>query len=380
MAEGNEDKHSKTEKPSPRKLKKAKDDGNVARSAELASWVFLLLSSFLVPMYLRLLMKVTSEQFSLVKQIRSLSIDELSGVTSGVFPDIALLALPPMLAAMLAGMAFSLAQTGFVFSFKPLQPKMEKISPLKGAKRVASKKTLWESFKQVLRLVVITAICVPVIRSAVDVMVSAPPDGFEAGAAFVGQRILLMLRLVAATGFGISLLDFAFQRKNRLDQLKMTKQELKRESKDLEGDPEIRVRRRYMQSELSRNRVLSSVADSTVVVVNPTHFAVALLYDMEVGVPVITDLGSGDRALLIRDEALSASVPVVESVPLARALFKRGKRGSAVDSELYAAVAILLAFVAGLKKKTSIPIIHRLGVSGAELEISDSGELLSQGT
>jgi flagellar biosynthetic protein FlhB len=194
--------------------------------------------------------------------------------------------------------------------------------------------------------------------------------------------VTLLLQVIALTGVLLSVMDFFFQKRSTRNDLKMTKQEVRQESKNNDGDPLIKGRRRQLQAELSRNRTLATVADSTVVIVNPVHFAVALKYEAGEGVPVVTARAAEGKAVEIRDEALAAGVPVIECVPLARHLHKKTRRGFPIPAESYAAVAVALAFVSKLGNKKGLPVVHRLGAEtvgmsndGSDIYTGDSPAL-----
>ena len=181
-----------------------------------------------------------------------------------------------------------------------------------------------------------------------------------AGLGYIGGRLLQLVRMVAFLALLVSAADYAMQKRNHIKDLMMSKQEIKDEQKQSDGDPLMKGRMRQAARELSRNRMLANVADASVIVVNPTHFSVALRYDPLVGVPIVTAKGVGNAALRLREEGLEKMVPVVECKPLARALYRVCDVGTAVPNEMFQGVAVLLAFVQRLGVRRTLGGIHVL--------------------
>jgi len=262
-----------------------------------------------------------------------------------------LLALAPLALGMVAiGLAGNFAQTGFAFSGKALKPKFDRLSPKKGLKRLLSPHSAWEAAKAALKLAVLTAVAWPGVAHlgaalATGGLVPAGEVLSEVAASTMG-----LLRTVALAGLALAAVDYAFQRRRVRKSVMMTKQEVKEEYRQSEGDPMTRNRIRQRQVEMSRNRMMAAVAVSSVVVVNPTHIAVALEYRPELGAPRVVAKGQGFIAQRIRDEAEKHDVPIVRDVPLARTLHASCKIGQTIPPALYEAVARLLAFVFNLKR------------------------------
>ena len=363
------DKHSKTEKPTAQKLRKAREEGQVARSAELGSWVCIAVAALVTPPYLRFTLNRVAEHFSYVSALpQRPGTSELAAAGQRVAADLALILALPLGLMMVLGIGASIAQTGFVFSPKAAKPKLSHLSWKQGVKKIVGKKAAWETLKQTTRLIVVAAVATPVVIWTATRLAS-PGLGLGAAFSLLVSRTVLLIQVVAVTGVLLSIADFAFQKRSRQRELMMTKQEVKQEAKNNDGDPLLKGKRRQLQAELSRNRMLATVSESTVVVVNPVHFAVALHYD-GTGTPVVTARGAREHAIGIRDEALSAGVPVVECVPLARRLHKDGRRGHPIPAELFAAVAVLIAFTQRLGHRRALPVVHRL--SPDSVSMSDS--------
>ncbi len=342
----------KTEQPTAKKRREARRDGNLARSAEVVAWAQMLAAAFLLPVCLGLgmgsLRRVMLQVGVLVSQpdadagLRLLG----TGVTGG------LLAIAPLALGMIAiGLIGNFAQTWFAFSGKALRPQFSRISPAKGLKRLVSPHSAWEAAKTALKLAVLTAVAWPGV-SHLGAALAGVGGGLGGGPALgvAASATLNLIRSTALAGLGLAALDYGFQRRRVRKSVMMTRQQVRDEYRQSEGDPMTRSRIRQRQVEMSRNRMMAAVAVSSVVVVNPTHIAVALEYGPELGAPRVVAKGQGYVAARIREEAEKHNVPIVRDVPLARTLHAACKVGQAIPADLYEAVARLLAFVFNLKR------------------------------
>jgi flagellar biosynthetic protein FlhB len=268
-----------------------------------------------------------------------------AGLTGG------LLAIAPLALGMVAiGLIGNFAQTGFAFSGKALRPKFDRVNPAKGLKKLVSPHSAWEALKAALKLAVLTAVAWPGVSHLGTALAGG---GRVASGQVLGVTAAATLNLVRSTalaGLALAALDYGFQRRRVRKSLMMTRQEVKDEYRQSEGDPHVRSRIRQRQVEMSRNRMMAAVAVSSVVVVNPTHIAVALEYRPELGAPRVVAKGQGHIAARIREEAEKHGVPIVRDVPLARTLHAACKLGQAIPADLYEAVARLLAIVFNLKR------------------------------
>ena len=353
------DRAQKTEKPTARRKKKAREDGQVPRSQDLVPWLLVLVSTFIVPSYLSTAGDVLSSRLAQIKVAAAEPTPGMAGVAiRGALMDIFQLTVPVLLGAAVISLVASIAQTGFVFSPKALKPQFKRLNPAAGLKRLVSVKGQWEAAKAFMRLCVVGLVAIPIVLGVAGDL--GGQSGFELGSAmgYLGGKLLDLVRMVALLGLLISAADFGVQRRNHIKDLMMTKQEIKDEQKQSDGDPLVKGRIRRTAQQLSRNRMLAGAGDATVIVVNPTHFSVALRYDELVGVPIVVAKGVGSAALRIRQEGLEAAVPVVECKPLARALFRVCDVGTPVPTELFQGVAVLLAFVHRLGNRRSLGGIH----------------------
>ena len=355
-----QDKAQKTEKPTDRRKKKAREDGQVVKSAEVVPWLLVLIATFVMPAFLGVAGEVL---FDRVGEIRAAAADPspaaaVAAVREAFFAVLTL-TVPLLIGAAAIAFVGTIGQVGPLLSIKAVRPQFKRLNPWSGLKRIVSAKGQWEAAKAILRLIVVAVVAIPLM---VDTGNDLAAGGMTLGAGlgYIGGRLLQLVRMVAFLALLVSAADYAMQKRNHIKDLMMSKQEIKDEQKQSDGDPLMKGRMRQAARELSRNRMLANVADASVIVVNPTHFSVALRYDPLVGVPIVTAKGVGNAALRLREEGLEKMVPVVECKPLARALYRVCDVGTAVPNEMFQGVAVLLAFVQRLGARRTLGGIHVL--------------------
>ncbi|MGQ0720018.1 MAG: flagellar biosynthesis protein FlhB [Candidatus Eiseniibacteriota bacterium] len=339
----------RTESATPKRRERAREDGHVARSVDLASAAVLAASlGALAATGKRM---VEGAGGLLRETLENLGRTPLDVASVGPLLAATALAAAAMLGPFVAivaaaGIAAHVSQVGFLLTTKPLMPKLDRISPQAGLKRILAKRSLVELAKSLLKLVIVGSVLFWITYSASEDLLPL----MSAGVLPAYQAVLsAMFRMVSAAALALAvlaILDFFFQRWDYEQQIRMTRQEIKEEMKQNEGDPHIKGKVRARQQELSRRRMMQDVRTADVVVTNPVHFAVALKYDVQRMVaPRVVAKGRHLLARRIRDAALGANVPVVENPPLARALYQTCKVGAEVPLSLYQAVAEVLAFV-----------------------------------
>jgi flagellar biosynthetic protein FlhB len=360
------DKGDRTEAPTPKRKKQARDEGRIARSPDVGAWAGVLVATFVLPGALGRVGNSLADGLRRVQQLPAQpepvdALHAFSSVARG-----ALAGLLPLLATF-AGVALvsALAQVGFVLTGAPLKPKLNRLNPLQGFKRLVSVKALWEAGKSVLKLAVVGLVAVRTVRGIVSGLVAAGPMDLGLALPRLGADALGLVRTCAALGLLIAVGDYAWQRRQLGRELRMTKQEVKDEARNSEGDPHVKARLRAMRLRFSRNRMIADVADADVVLVNPTHVAVAIRYNRAVGVPQIVARGAGSVAARIREAAADHGVPLVEQKPLARALYGACEVGDAIPRELFEAVARILAFVYALGTRARSSADRPLHLPGA---------------
>jgi len=269
--------------------------------------------------------------------------------------------MAPILLGLLAlAVVTTVAQTGLVISTKAIKPKLSNLSLGKGFKRLFSMRSLWGIGKSLIRMVIIAAVAWPIASGLVHRLTATPGMAFGSVVGMVAGSGLTLVRNVAAAGIVLALVDYGVQRRRIHKDLMMTKQEVKEEYRSQEAPPEIKGKIRQQMLTMSRNRMIANIAAADVVVVNPTHVAVALKYFTGRGAPKVTAKGADGLAARIRAEAEKHHVPVVEAPPLARALYQSCELEQEIPLELYEAVARLLAFVHRIKLRPPIGDGHHV--------------------
>jgi flagellar biosynthetic protein FlhB len=263
---------------------------------------------------------------------------------------------PILFSIMLGGVLANLVQTGGIrFSMHPLLPRFHKMNPWNGFKRMFSRIALMELFKSITKVTLISLIAYLTIKGRFDEI--PPMMGKSVGQIFIfmGEVALEIMIKVLMVMIFLAFLDYLFQRFTYLKNLRMTKQEVKDERKDTEGNPQIKQRVRSVQMEMMKRRMMSAVPDADVVITNPTHIAIAIQYDQENSdAPMVVAKGKGVIAEKIRELAKEHDIPLVEDKPLARLLFKTVEIGQMIPAHLYKAVAEILAYVYRLKGKSLV--------------------------
>ncbi len=346
----------KTEEPTPRRREEARKRGQVAKSREVAAVAVLsggLLAFVLAGNYML-------TQFFLIYRVflafpkGGFDLYRAEGIL-WLAVKLALKAILPVLVFLLPIAFLSLyLQIGGIAAWESLLPKGERINPVQGFKRLFSLPSLVELLKSILKLIIISLIAYLVISSEKEkVLLLARTEIPEFGrAVFVLSRNLVFKTIIVL--LVLAILDFLFQRWETERQLRMTREELKEELKQTEGDPWVKSRIRQIQRAMAQKRMMAEVPKADVVITNPVHYAVALKYEMEeMPAPKVLAKGKGHVAQKIREIAEKAGVPVVQNPPLAQALYTDVEIGEFIPAELYQAVAEVLAYVYRLRGKVN---------------------------
>lgn len=347
-----------TEEASPYRLEEFRQKGQVAQSREISGLVALLAAA--VTAY-ALSPKMGTQMAEFMREVfrtdLSARVDLGStAVGRGLFEKAIKLTmnlgLPVAIAGFVGGVVASFAQIGAIFSTDPLTPNLEKIDPLKGLQRLLSLKQGMEALRLIFKLSVMVAIVYGLVKAEVfqsPAHVGADPVSLLSAYAHAAKVIFLSLVGVLAVFAGI---DFAIQRWDYQSKVRLTKQEAKQEHKERDGDPQIKARIRAIQRDMARKRMMQAVKKADVIITNPTHIAIALVYDRKaMAAPKVVAKGADFLAQRIKKIAADAGVPLVENVPLARTLYKSVKVNQYVPRALYQAVAEVLAYVYRLKKR-----------------------------
>jgi flagellar biosynthetic protein FlhB len=345
-----EDKHSRTEKPTPRHKKEARHQGQVARSSELVTWLIVLGGTYLIQYTVRRGYTTCTNLMSQVAgAITRPSLANDLAVAKDGATGAALTFAPAVLGAMATALLVNLAQTRGLVTFKPLKPSFSRLNPKTGLKRIFSTRSLWEAGKQIMRVILLSLIAWEGVSGALPVLTAHGPLASTSVGSVIVARAIGLAREVAEVSLVLAVLDYVYQHHKVAKAMRMSRYEIKEEGKQTEGNPFTRAAIRRRQRLISRNRMIAAVASADAVVVNPTHYAVALRYVRGKGAPKVVAKGADFLALRIREEASDHGVPLVEDPPLARALFVACDLEAEIPKELYEAVARLLTFIYSLK-------------------------------
>jgi flagellar biosynthetic protein FlhB len=334
----------KTEKPTARRRKESRKEGQVARTQELGGWASLLVVGAAAPTLLSRELGSLQHLMVTCLSLGDNATPERALALLGQGGQHIIYALVILgCSIMVIGVGSALAQGGLYFATKSLKPKFSKLDPLKGAKRIFGPHALWEGAKMLLKSAFVAILVYAAIRSVMPLIGGLVP--VQTVLDTVRGRALGLVRNIAFVGLGMAAADYAMQRRRVGKQTRMSKEEVKQEHKQSEGDPMVKSAIRSRQLAAARNRMMADVQTADVVLVNPTHVAVALRYEPSRGAPRVVARGAGAIAAKIRELATDEKVPLVRDVPLARALYRSTKVGQEIPPELFAAVAQVLAFV-----------------------------------
>lgn len=356
----------KTEKPTAKKNKENRKEGQVPRTQELGAWLTMLVVGLTLPGLLgRELSALHALMFRCLAAIAEPSAERaLHLVSEGLWHFAKTLVILGS-AVMVIGVAGALAQGGFYLATKSMQPKLSKLDPIKGAKRIFGTQALWEGAKMLIKTSLVFGLVYASVKAMMPLLGGMVPISMVLQ--LVSDEVLSLIRNIAIAGLAMALADYAMVRKRMGKSTKMSKHDVKQEHKQSEGDPLVKGQIRSRQLAASRNRMMRDVPAADVVLVNPTHVAVALRYDAASGAPRVVARGAGAIALKIRETASEHRVPMVRDVPLARALYRSTQVGQEIPTELFAAVAQVLAFVITRRNQGRAAGEHRSPRSEAEL-------------
>lgn len=350
----------KTEPATEKKLNDARKEGQVARSNELTQSVtlfafFIALKiwvGFMGTQFMGAFYNVYSRIDEFVTFVDGdMPIRLYSGLINYVLTRILLVLLPIFAVAMIVAFVINLVQVKWKSTGKPLQPKLSKINPLKGFKRIFSKDKLVELLKSIVKFILIGYLAYTTLRAEFSSLFKMFDMPISNNIALVGNIAINMGIKMSAFYLVIGLVDYMYQKWKFADDMKMTKQEVKDEYKNAEGDPAIKGKQRQRMQEASRRRMMQSVPQADVVITNPTHFAVAIKYEPEMfDAPYVVAKGEDFLAARIKERAKEAGVDIVENKPLARMLYYNVDLGEPIPPELYHTVAEILATIYNAKK------------------------------
>ena len=346
----------KTEKATPKKRKDSREKGQVTQSKEVNS-ALVLLAAFITLkfsgkyMYDNLVL-FTNNMF--VNYIDVNKIYNIENVQKMMFETIIILIKiigPIMMITLLTGVLASYIQIGFLFTTKTLKPKLNRINPIEGFKKLFSKKSLVELLKSLMKIVIVSYMAYKYISVEIDAIMNFLDMNLESIVAHIARityKVGLRIGLVLLV---LSLLDYGYQRWDSEKNLKMSKKEIKEEYKQAEGDPQIKSKIKEKQRQMAMNRMMNEVPKADVIITNPTHYAIAIRYDASLyDAPYVIAKGKDLIAQNIKKVAKESEVTMVENRPLAQALYKTADIGDLIPEDLYQTVAEILAYVYSLKE------------------------------
>jgi flagellar biosynthetic protein FlhB len=355
MAGGSDSDEEKTEAPSQHRIDEFRKRGEVASSKELNSVLVLAASIFVLGLSLVYIYETLQEFVIWLYHLdASVAYTEKSFKTI-VYKTMAtgLKCIAPVLVTTLCvGIAANVAQIGFLFSPEVLELKLERVDPIKGFKKLFSIKSVVEAVKGLFKFIFVLSIVYYVVKDDLNTYQGYFHVSFLGGFLHAKAVMLKVAFSIIIALSVIALADFAYQKISYQNKLKMSKADLKKENKEQDGNPEVKQKIRAIQREMSQKRMMDDVKDAAVIITNPTHISIALKYDGATMIsPMMVAKGADHVAMRIREIAKEHDIPIVENVPLARAMYKTVKLGDTVPRNLYKAVAEVLAFVYKLKKR-----------------------------
>lgn len=354
MAEENDNSQEKTEEATPRRLEKAREEGQTARSKELATMAVLLAGAGGLLMFgtslgaalegiMRGSFVIEREE---IFDTRHMSTQLIASASDAAF------ALAPLLILLLVAAVFgSIGIGGMLISAKAVAPKLNRMDPIKGLKRMFSARSLVELVKAILKVGLVMAVAVLILNLRTEDLLSIAEEPTIPAMEHVLWTLGWSFFFLAAATIIIAAIDVPFQIYDHQKKLKMTKQEVKDEYKDTEGKPEVKGRIRQLQREMAQRRMMQDVPGADVVITNPTHYAVALKYDQKsMAAPVVVAKGSDEVAFKIMEIAREYKVEILRAPPLTRAVYHNTKVGGEIPDGLYMAIAQVLAYVFQLRR------------------------------
>lgn len=350
----------RTEDPTEYKIRKAREEGRVAKSQELNQAIVLLLPILALIAFAPWMLRTCVEllRFYLLRSTTTDITDPV--LVRAFYRYFAILVLPVTLTALVAGVAANIIQNGgFIFSLKPIAPRLDKIAPNFArffSRALFSAEGLFNLAKSLVKVAVVAGASYLSIKGEIPRLVSMLESGLWPAVAFIASMTARLLLTAAVLFLAISIPDYIFQRRQFMESLKMSKQEVKEEYKQLEGDPLVKGRLRQRMREILSQNMAVNVPKADVVITNPTHYAVAMQWDRAtMRAPMLTAKGSDRLAQRIKEIARESGVPIVENKPLARALYAEVEIGDMIPDEYYQALAVILAKVYALdERKTRI--------------------------
>jgi flagellar biosynthetic protein FlhB len=345
----------KTEPATAKRRRESREKGQVAKSKEITTAVLLLVTFITIRMFASSIFTNMTELLQMfftfpIKTDDAINIGDIINIYTRCLWVFAKTMAPILVISALVAVVLNYLQIGFLFTLKPLVPQFSKLNPIEGFKNIITKNAIVELVKSLLKIGVIGYVIYDYLRSNFTVIPELLGMEIGATAVFIGNTIINTGIRVAMVLIVISVFDYAYQFWAFEKRLRMSKEEIKQEYKNTEGNPQIKSKIREKQRQMSLRRMMTEVPKADVIITNPTHFAIAVKYDStKAEAPIVLAKGKDIIAQKIKEIAKDNNIPTVENKPLAQALYKSVEIGEMVPAELYKAVAEVLAFVYSLK-------------------------------
>lgn len=351
----------RTEKATPQRMKKVRAEGNLGRSQDLSAWLVVGAAVATIPMVLGRATQALHEQTAFIGVVANdpdpaRAADALGNGLQSVISVLA----PLFTAAVLAAIIGSAVQGGIHVATKKFKPDFKRLNPIKGFKRILGPQAWWQGAKALLKTAAVGSVLYLSVAAMMPLVQVSGALSLRQMLMTIGDRASTLVWSAVAAGLALAAADVVVVMRRNRKQTRMTKREVKDEHKNTEGDPQIKGAIRAKQLAMSRNRMIATMTDADVVVVNPTHVAVALRYEPGSGPPKVLAKGRGHVAARIRERALDLRIPIVQDVQLARALEAACDLGQEIPRETYEAVARVLAFVMSLRRRGAAAGTHRM--------------------
>ena len=342
----------KSEKATPKRFKQARKDGQLGHSHELGTWSLLFAFTYMLPWVVgRGQEMILSLMHRANLMIADPTITSAAQLLHDGIVDTGMLAAPIALLAPVVVIIASVAQGGFHISWKSAKPQPKRINPKSGIKRMFSSTTIWMTALSLIKLLVVGFVVYKVVVGWAPLLVGAGRVPWQVVVSQTAQAVMTVVRMACLAGLVLAVADAVWTVRKGRKGIKMTKQEVREEFRQSDGDPLLKGEVRARMRRMSRNRMMSAIATADVVVVNPIHVAVALRYREGMAAPEVVAKGKGALALKIKERATENRVPIIEDIGLARALEAACEIGQSVPPLLFTAVARVLAFVMTLKRR-----------------------------
>jgi flagellar biosynthetic protein FlhB len=355
MAEQSSDKSQKTEEPTQKKLDDSRKKGEIAISREVSHWFMILAATIIVALMAPSLstdVKLVLQKFLAMPHAMPVEKGNIAMIIGDVAAEVGYIMIIPVILFVAAAFGSAVVQGGLIVAVERITPKLDRASPLAGMKRLFSLKSVVEFIKGILKITIVGAVATMLVLPYFEGLEQLVMMEMTGAASVLHSLVSRLLVGVLAVVTVIAVTDFLYQRFEHMKQMRMSHQEIKDEFKQTEGDPMIKGRLRQIRQERARQRMAAAVPEASVVITNPTHFAVALKYELdEMDAPVLLAKGQDFLALKIREIAEEHGIPIIENPPIARALYAGVEVDQEIPPEHFKAVAEIIGYVFRLKGK-----------------------------